>query len=44
MSAVCRLLSLLEDHFARTGEWFALCQVMRLKRIVGCGWFRRGWL
>lgn len=38
------LLSLLEDHFARTGEWWALCQVFRVKILLRLNLHRKGWL
>jgi hypothetical protein len=39
-----RLLNLLEYHFARTGEWWALCAVMVAKRRLGLNLHRKGWL
>jgi hypothetical protein len=38
-----RLLNILEDHFAQTGEWLPLCAVMSLKRLFGLSLHREGW-
>ncbi len=37
-------LNILEDHFARTGEWYALEFVMSAKIALGGGLHREGWL
>ncbi len=38
------VLNHLEDHFSRTGEWFALCLVFRVKIALRLSLHRRGWV
>ncbi len=38
------ILDILEDHFARTGEWYALEFVMSAKIALGISLHREGWL